>query len=500
MKKTFIVLSVAALGVGLVFTGYTVYAATQSSPTPSFEVDTVLPYGPELVGSGFNIVPPQADPGQPIEFLAEVYDQSGVKSVFIDVIDSTSGVTVSSFQLLDDGMNDDGIADNDVFGKSWDTTGTAVGGYDVQLRMTDKLENLNTQYAGYLALGEGVCGSDSDCAAAERCCYGVCAVNECISDTDCDDGDEFTIDQCETVAVCPNYCSHSAVSCTDGDGLCPPNCDASNDDDCTDTTPPTVSILLPVEGEIIDGNDYSDYTVEVTAADPESDIAQVRFLLDGFEQSIWLGPPDPISGNYVWIMYLGTLSDGGHIIVAEAQNGIGTLNEDQVSFQYIAPASGNAPGVEIMDPVDGATVTGDTTVTVDAGDDGTITEVSFYHCVVGLMDSAVISPPAAGVSVILDSWNATDTATALLDDYVMPFAALQQDVKHIKLPLIPVAHAQAEITNCTTTTTTTNYTQCIYAMAIDNDNLVGTSEYVYVTTPITTTKTTCEENNMNGVI
>ncbi|MFA5134325.1 MAG: Ig-like domain-containing protein [Patescibacteria group bacterium] len=529
MNKKNKLIGVAALGACLVLFGYGAYAASEVGSEPTFEVDTSLPYGPELTG-GFTISPPQVDPGQPVEFSAGVYDQSGVKSVYVDIVSPATDTTLKSIELLDDGSNDDGTAGNNVFGRGWDTSGMSVGVYTVRLRMADKLDNLNTQDAGYIALGEGGCLHDDECTSPERCCYGVCVSNACSTDADCDDADDATLDRCNTVDVCPAYCSNNVLPCVGGDGVCPPGCgedawecvggdyngiacdpaDSEScggpssgsvctlieaDSDCTvDTTAPVVSVQTPGDSETIDGNTYTEYEVTVTASDPESNIAQVRFLLDGTEQSVWLGDPAPGTGLYTWIMPVGPLTEGAHTIIAEAENGIGTLSEDGVSFIYTAPTSSVAPTVSITAPANGATVTGSTTVDVTATDDGLVNEVSFYHCVVGLQDSDSSFTPASTVNVTLNSWNATSTATALLENYIMPFAALQQDVKKFKLPFVPVAHA-ADDSNCTTTTTTRNYTQCIYAMAIDDDSLVGTSAYVYVTTPITTTTTSCTTTN-----
>lgn len=83
----------------------------------------------------------------------------------------------------------------------------------------------------------------TECVDGDGCCPSTCriwgdsdCVRSCNSDSDCDDGDASTKDECEN-----NKCKHTEiVECVDGDGYCPNNCTYSvygflsyKDNDCS---------------------------------------------------------------------------------------------------------------------------------------------------------------------------------------------------------------------------------------------------------------------------
>ncbi|MBU1197639.1 hypothetical protein KJ765_03945, partial [Candidatus Micrarchaeota archaeon] len=81
----------------------------------------------------------------------------------------------------------------------------------------------------------------------------------CDDDSDCDDGDPASQDECMAPLTCQAVCFYTPIEdvCIDGDDQCPEECDSSNDNDCpsvTDTPTPTVTITptpepCSVEGE-----------------------------------------------------------------------------------------------------------------------------------------------------------------------------------------------------------------------------------------------------------
>lgn len=77
------------------------------------------------------------------------------------------------------------------------------------------------------------CYSDCKCKSPAECHNAKCVTPECGSNSECDDGDDCTIDQCY-FAMHPNaYCgSKPRTTCRNGDGCCPMDCNQDNDDDC----------------------------------------------------------------------------------------------------------------------------------------------------------------------------------------------------------------------------------------------------------------------------
>ena len=98
------------------------------------------------------------------------------------------------------------------------------------------------------------CSENSDCDSG-RCCFGACK-NVCLSNSDCDDGISYTVDVCNLPNSCGAYCSHNEPTCFSAisDDICPSNCNALTDKDCTNCP----SNTLECDGECLDVcfNDY----------------------------------------------------------------------------------------------------------------------------------------------------------------------------------------------------------------------------------------------------
>jgi len=102
------------------------------------------------------------------------------------------------------------------------------------------------------ANGDGCCpagcgpGTDSDCTATcgdgvfeptegELCDTGISGgqPGACPSAADCDDQDDCTNDSVVGSGSCQAQCLNEPVACAHGDGCCSPQCNATNDNDCT---------------------------------------------------------------------------------------------------------------------------------------------------------------------------------------------------------------------------------------------------------------------------
>ncbi len=76
------------------------------------------------------------------------------------------------------------------------------------------------------------CSNDYDCDIG-LCCKGAC-FQPCVEDSDCDDGNNYTVDICNNKNTCSAKCIHAEPKCSFiSDGYCPSNCNAENDADCT---------------------------------------------------------------------------------------------------------------------------------------------------------------------------------------------------------------------------------------------------------------------------
>jgi hypothetical protein len=77
------------------------------------------------------------------------------------------------------------------------------------------------------------CSRDCGCSGGTLCCNGVCVEPACVSDSQCDDSKDCTLDRCLNSNTCLARCETQAITqCANGDGCCPDSCDANNDNDC----------------------------------------------------------------------------------------------------------------------------------------------------------------------------------------------------------------------------------------------------------------------------
>jgi len=509
MKTTVKFLAVLFFVAGMTLVISSAIAQVTTDPTPSFEVaqtggpqigicaDSDCKNMEDCVGvstgqcnstwnSAVTVNPAVVERNESIQVTLFASDVSGVEKVIANM-KNESGENVGSVQLYDDGSHGDGANNDGMYGGTWNVGNSEDGTYNLSIYMQDRLENESTQEQGAFSIGDPPCTQDTDCDIGQVCCTGsgLCGINTCAVDADCDDDNPGTTDMCMTSA-CPSYCSNTAITeCDDGsDGFCPSICTNPPDTNCFDTTPPTVSFIDPPTNEYEITTDT--YEVLVDAIDNESDVAGVVFILDGtaMETQIEVGG----DGYYHWIWDLSGVpnSPPSYTLEARATNGVGIDGLASRTVVVNRPVSNEAPTAAITSPADGATVSGTINVTVDATDDTAVIEVRLFHANAGLLGTASASTPSITATF---GWNADNTATAYVESGIASYAF---EPKKSIFPFIPVAHA-AVGDGCTTTTTTTNYNQEIYARAYDADSLWGESTHVTVTTPITTTSTTCTE-------
>jgi len=77
------------------------------------------------------------------------------------------------------------------------------------------------------------CTSKSHCGPLQTCFDYKCVDVKCVADSDCDDGNECTINSCMYSGEPKAFCYKSKIDeCDDGDGCCPSGCTIDEDDDC----------------------------------------------------------------------------------------------------------------------------------------------------------------------------------------------------------------------------------------------------------------------------
>ena len=155
-----------------------------------------------------------------------------------------------------------------------------------------------------------------------------------------------------------------------------------------DTIPPTVSVDSPTDGSTVAGL----ITLSATASDNVG-VAKVWLLEDGVVLSTKTTPPYAISVN------TGLSPDGLHHFAARAFDlaGNSTRAGISVTFNNVDTTS---PTVHMTAPADGATISGDATLTASATDNLALTKVQF------LIDNVIVatitaSPYTTSINTLL---------------------------------------------------------------------------------------------------
>jgi thermitase len=136
-----------------------------------------------------------------------------------------------------------------------------------------------------------------------------------------------------------------------------------------DTTPPSVSIVSPADGETV----LETVSINVAASDNTS-IETVALYLDGMLFAIDAAAPFTFGWDTTQV------ADGLHKLQAVASDAAGNSTDSDVisvTVQNYVPDT-SPPSVAITFPVDGATLSGTVNVSVSAADDVGVTEVELY--------------------------------------------------------------------------------------------------------------------------
>ncbi|MCG2693691.1 hypothetical protein L6259_00155 [Candidatus Parcubacteria bacterium] len=235
-EKTYFGVVLCAIFFGLIY--------SFAFANPSFEV---APQSAPTV-SGTTVAPATQNAGSNIIITSQIVDVSGVKSAKIEVKNSSNAI-VATVNLYDDGVHNDGLAKDGVYGVEWKIpVGFSAGTYKVFVVASDIFEYVfNAQqetfdvtilacvpsktcadYPGQCGINlSNGCANVLDCSGScvvpKICCSGTCALPTCSNNSDCDDSDNCTTDSCNNGGTCSASCSNpSIVTCATG-----PNCRAA---------------------------------------------------------------------------------------------------------------------------------------------------------------------------------------------------------------------------------------------------------------------------------
>jgi hypothetical protein len=86
-------------------------------------------------------VPTFTNAGQAVTFRTRLVDGAGVQSALVDIESPLGTVIVDDLVLHDDGLHNDGLADDGLFGNQWTTTAGQERFYNINLSVTDNLNN-----------------------------------------------------------------------------------------------------------------------------------------------------------------------------------------------------------------------------------------------------------------------------------------------------------------------------------------------------------------------
>lgn len=170
----------------------------------------------------------------------------------------------------------------------------------------------------------------------------------------------------------------------------------------TDKTPPTVSISNPVDGSSVTG------TITVTAAASDNaGISKVELLVDNAIYSTTTSTPTS------FILNTGNYTNGTHTLTARATDTSGNIgSSSNISINFSNDKT--LPSVSISSPLNGSTVSGTTTVNVNASDNVGISKIEFL--VDGTLLANSSSSPATFTLDSVKYSNSTHTLTARATD------------------------------------------------------------------------------------
>ena len=160
-----------------------------------------------------------------------------------------------------------------------------------------------------------------------------------------------------------------------------------------DTTAPTVNVTAPSNGMMLSG------PVQITVdASDDTAVTEVEIYANAMRLHVASAPP------YQHLWNTSSVANGDYTIRAVAKDAAGNTASDEDTTIRIAGGVTDmtAPTVNVTSPLDGATVSGDVTITVDASDDFGVAEVEVR------VDGAPIGTAAAAPYEV--QWDASGLA------------------------------------------------------------------------------------------
>ena len=158
---------------------------------------------------------------------------------------------------------------------------------------------------------------------------------------------------------------------------------------------PTIAITSPVDSATVSGT----ITVSADATD-DVGVTQVELFVDGASIGVDIDGTDGWSATWDTTF---SAEDADHTVTATATDTAAQTASHSVSVRV--DNTDNLPSVQITGPINGATVLGAATITVDATDDAGVTQVQFF------VDGISIGVDTDG----LDGWSAAWGTTAVAD-------------------------------------------------------------------------------------
>ena len=197
-------------------------------------------------------------------------------------------------------------------------------------------------------------------------------------------GKNFVSYSWETITIADNlehYISAIAIDETDNIGSSPVVSVTVIRGNNQDNTDPEVEILNPVGGQIVMG----DVNIVAEASD-DNEVERVEFYIDGLLEETVLARPF----DYLWKT---TSADtGDHTIFARAYDtNANTAASATITVTVDTILDNTPPVVNIVNPINGQTVSGNVNIVADATDNNQVSKVEFY--IDGLLETTVTDPP-----------------------------------------------------------------------------------------------------------
>ena len=352
----------------------------------------LLALGSNVWVDAFDVLPPPADTTPPTVDMAAPANGAAVSGTVNVSADASDNVAVASVQFELDGSALGPKLTSAPYDFSWDSTKVANGSHTLTAVATDTSGNQATSAAVTITVSNSGGGDTTPptvtmtAPANGTTVSGTVTVSADASDNVGVVGVQFQLDGANLgseVTSAPYTISWDSTAVSNGShsltaiardaagnrgSANPITVTVSNQ---TDTTPPTVRMTAPANGATVSGT----VTVSANASDNVG-VVGVQFELDGAP----LGA-EITSAPYTMSWDSTTASNGGHSLTAIARDAAG--NRGTASAVNVTVSNGGGggdttpPTVSMTAPANGATVSGNITVSANASDNVGVVGVQF---------------------------------------------------------------------------------------------------------------------------